>query len=168
MIAQFGTRRNCFSQSLNFEITGGVMSNKNKSKLLKLVFIQPFYAATQGQEPDAMEDAANRYGRKGKVVQNTYEMVGQSIAMCVQYKQLIGELILVGHGSNFSFRIGSDFVSVSALTPGTKYYKPEVHFPLMQLAPYFHPSARIEIQQCKCSNSDEGKAVLQRLSLIHI
>lgn len=141
------------------------MSNENSSKPLWLVFIQPSPAdAAHGQEWDAMDYAMREYGSKGNVVQNTYEMVGRAISMCVHYKQLIGGITLVGHGSSFSLRIGSDLVMVNSLTPGHEYYKPHVHLPLMQLIPYFHPSAKIEIQQCKCGNSDDGQALLKRLS----
>lgn len=164
MIAQFGMCQNYFSQSLNFENTGGMMSNEKSSKLLKLVFLQPHVEASKGEEKDPMEYAAREYGSRGNVVNNTYEMVGRSISLCIHYEQLIGELMLVGHGSSFSLRIGSDFVTVDSLTPGHNYYKPQVHLPLRQLIPYFHPSAKIVIQQCKCGGSDAGKDLLKNLS----
>lgn len=164
MIAQFGMCRNYFSQSLNFERKEEVMSNENSSKLLHLIFIQPPVIGSPGEEEEAMVHAVREYGRKGIIVNNTYEMVGRTISECIHYKQLIGELTLVGHGSNSALHIGADRVTVSALTPGHDYYKPQVHLPIMQLIPYFHPSAKIEIQQCKCANSDEGKDLLKKLS----
>jgi hypothetical protein len=164
MIAQFGMHRNCFSQSLNFQSKGGVVSNENSSKLLKLVFIQNYPVASKGVEKDPMEHAAREYGSKGKVVNNTFEMVGQSISTCIHYRQLIGELTLVGHGASFSFRIGADVVTAERLIPGHEYYKPHIHQPLKSLTPYFHPSAKIMIQQCHCGSSDSGKDLLIKLS----
>lgn len=140
------------------------MSNEKSSKLLQLVFIQKSYAASSGQEWDAMDYAEREYGSKGIAVQNTYEMIGRAISTCIHYEQLIGGLTLVGHGSNFSLRIGSDVVTVNALTPGHQFYKPHVHESLKSLKPWFHPSAKIEIQQCHCGNSKEGQALLMKLS----
>lgn len=134
------------------------MSEANNSKLLWLVFIQP---PEIGGE--AFRYAVEEYG-SNHIVQNTYEMVGRAISMCVNYKQQIGMLTIVGHGSKGAFHIGNDRVTISSLTPRHEFYKPHVYLPLRQLTPYFHPSAKIEIQACDCGNENEGQELLKKLS----
>lgn len=134
------------------------MSNENNSDLLHLVFIQPPKHAR-----DAMKYAAEEYG-SDYIVNNTYEMVGRAISMCVNHKKLIGELTIVGHGSPDALHIGRDRVTVAALTPGDEFYKANVHLPIIHLTPYFHPSAKIELQQCNCGYGNEGQQLLKKLS----
>jgi hypothetical protein len=139
--------------------------SRHKSNTLDLVFVQANYRLPPLDE--AVSAMADTYRGRGVVVNNTVEMVGRAISMCINHHKQIGRLTFVGHGSSSTFRIGKDVITEDVLKPGYWQSDPNyfgknlIRSALLSLRPYFAPGALVIIQACHCG---QGQKLLRAVA----